>query len=238
MLKRFKAARSEAQEKKRQEEVALERKRLEVKVQTARVAFELAKLEHRLERPSGVQLKASETVLMTIDGVGLVEPRRAPSKWVGGSQGVSFRVAKGVSYRVGATRGHLVQGEETPTLIDQGTAVITDQRIIFLGSKRTTEWAFSKLLGFSLDDEEMAIFNVSNRQKASGLLYGKANDSSVDALLSAVIARYNSSDDHQAVVEGYAEALREVETQLAKFLSRSALQPGVIGQPSPPASSS
>lgn len=237
MLRRFKEARAEAQEKKRREVAALEVKRLEQSVQVARSALELAKLEHRLERPSGVQLKASETVFMTIAGVGLIEPRRAPSKWVGGSQGVSFRVAKGVSYRVGATRGHLVQGEETPTLIDKGTAVITDQRIIFLGSKRTTEWAFSKLLGFSLDDEAMAIFNVSNRQKASGLLYGKVNDSDVDAVLSAAIARFTSSDDHQAVVESYAEALRKVETQLDNVLSQSAKPPSGIGQLPPPSSS-
>lgn len=234
MFRRFKEARAEAQAKREREASEQLVKQLEYQVEVARGSYELSRLEKRPDRLDGIQLKTGETAYMTIDGVGLVEPRREPSKWVGGSQGVSFRVAKGASYRVGATRGHLVQGEEKPTLIDQGKAAITDQRIVFVGSKRSTEWSYAKLLGFSLDDEAMAIFNVSNRQKASGLFYGKAHDPDVDAVLSAAIARFSSADEHQAVIETYADALRQAEAQLSQAKGQTALQSDGTTQLPPP----
>ena len=36
-------------------------------------------------------------------------------------------------------------------MTDTGSFVVTNQRCVFVGSKRSTDWAFSKLLGYSLD---------------------------------------------------------------------------------------
>ncbi len=159
----------------------------------------------------GVLLKKGEVAHLVLENVGLVEPRRGPSTWVGGSQGVSFHVAKRVTYRVGATKGHLVQGDEAPTIIDTGTGVVTNQRIIFIGAKRTTEWAYVNLLGFSLEQTGTAIFNVSNRQKASGLSYPFYMDSIVDAAVSATIAAYAGPDEYAAVLHVFTQAVTEAE---------------------------
>jgi hypothetical protein len=49
--------------------------------------------------------------------------------YVGGSQGVSFRIMKGVSYRVGATRGHILK-EEALTETSRGFFIITNKRLL------------------------------------------------------------------------------------------------------------
>src|SRR5579864_7348210 len=80
-----------------------------------------------------LQARAGEAVFYSLDGVALIEPRRQPGHWQGGYSGFSFRIAKGVRYHVGGTRGHSVQGAEVPTPIDRGSVTITDQRVVFQG---------------------------------------------------------------------------------------------------------
>jgi len=62
-------------------------------------------------------------------------------------------------------RGHYVSGAPTPTAIDNGTVYVTNQRVIFQGSKQTRECKFAKLLGVQHDDVEgSTTLSVSNRQ--------------------------------------------------------------------------
>jgi hypothetical protein len=60
-------------------------------------------------------LKKNERAFFTLTGAGLVAPRRGQGHWQGGYSGFSFRVAKGVRYHVGGTRGTYVQDQEAPT---------------------------------------------------------------------------------------------------------------------------
>lgn len=189
----------------------------------AQAAMLAARLETRLPRVPGVQLKKNEVAFLVLDGVGLVEPRRMPGRWVGGSQGISFRVAKGVHYRVGQTRGTYQQGEERPQIIDTGLGVITSQRICFVGMKQTREWSFAKLVGFSLDEDGMAIFNVSNRQKASGFAYQAQVDHIIDAVVAAAVAQFEGPDEHEAVVAELESMYREVHAAWAQLSGASAV---------------
>lgn len=50
----------------------------------------------------GFMLKPGERTYLIARGVVLIEPRTAPGQFRGGSQGVSVRIAEGVSYRVGS----------------------------------------------------------------------------------------------------------------------------------------
>jgi hypothetical protein len=109
----------------------------------------------------GVMLKAGEVAYAVVEGAAFVEPKRAPGQWKGRSQGTSIRVAKGVRYRVGGSNGTFQQGEERPTPTDTGTFLITNQRFIFVGSKRTTEWAYSELISYA-DGPGTAFFNLSD----------------------------------------------------------------------------
>lgn len=154
-----------------------------------------------------------------------VEPRRLPGQWTGGSRGVSLRIAKGVTYRVGASKRTYQQGAEVFQPTDQGTFVITDRRCLFVGSKRTTEWAFSKLVGFSLEGVGSAIFNVSNRQKASGVIYGAELENTVDVLIAAAVARFQSEEAHATLVKELEDEYRVTYSQL-EAARASALPPG------------
>jgi hypothetical protein len=173
-------------DKRRERKAAEERARAQEAAEGARQAWddwtdellfclELARSGGLVDDGTGIVtmlLKKNEKVFMFGDGASLVEARRLPGEWVGRSQGVSLRVMKGVSYRIGGNRGTFQQGAEVPTVIDTGRLTISNQRIVFQGNKQTREWGFSKLIGYQHDpDLPITYFQVSNRQKTSGLLY-------------------------------------------------------------------
>jgi hypothetical protein len=123
---------------------------------------------------AGIMLKAGEVALWS-GAASLVEPRRQQGHYSGAYSGVSFRVAKGVRYTVGGSRGHYVPGPEVQTPIDSGRAVVTTGRVVFAGGKATREWAFSKLVSMdSSADDATVLISVSNRQKVSGVHLGKS----------------------------------------------------------------
>ena len=124
-----------------------------------------------------IMLKAGEHVVAKVTSTSLVEDRRGRGTYSGASHGVSIPVAtlggRSVRYRVGQTRGHYVQGEPTPTAIDNGTCFITNQRIIFQGAKQTRECLFAKLIGIEHDDQTgTTVISVSSREKPTTIHYG------------------------------------------------------------------
>ena len=139
-------------------------------------------------------LHKGEDPMLVLHGAGLIEPQRGPGHYEGGYSGFSFRVAKGVSYRIGGSRGTFRQGEETPTFIDTGTVTITNQRVVFQGAKQAREWAFAKMLGYEHDSHEpYTVVQVSNRQKVSGFLYDDANTALIRFRLGLATAMFNGS---------------------------------------------
>ena len=232
MLDRFKQSREVAATAKARSAAEYQLSDLALQANLAYESYLAAQLEHSESRLQGVQLKMGEIAYLVLDGVGLVEPRRAPTQWVGGSHGVSFNIAKGVRYRVGQTRGHVVQGEERPTIIDTGLGVVTNRRMLFIGAKRSTEWAYSKLLGYSLEHDSMAIFNVTNRQKASGFAYQTAVDHRVDAIVTAALAAFQGPEEHAEVLEAYKEAYLEVQQRWAALNTQ--LNPVRLNELPPP----
>jgi hypothetical protein len=146
-----------------------------------------------------LQLKRDELVVAQVQPVGLVESRRGKGHYQGGSSGFSFRVAKGINYRIGATRGTFVQGEEQLTPIDTGTVVVTTQRAVFLGGKQTREWAWSKLLGIDHEGaSNVTLLHVSNRQKASGVVTGGDAVAQLRFRLELAVALFNGTADDLA----------------------------------------
>jgi hypothetical protein len=122
---------------------------------------------------SPILLKKGEFLVLVLENAGLVEMGRERGTYQGGSQGVSIRITKGVYYRVGGHRGNFVPGPETLKIVDQGTSVITNQRVVFQGAGKTREWLFTKLIGVDHDPGKgVSMLHVSNRQRASGLAYG------------------------------------------------------------------
>jgi hypothetical protein len=120
-----------------------------------------------------VALKSGERVYRITEGATLVESRSKGGHWEGRSSGVSVRMTKSATYRLGESRGVYVRAEDKPTLIDRGTAVITDGRVAFAGAKQSREWLWAKCLGVQHQfDLPWTAISVSNRHRTSGLYYG------------------------------------------------------------------
>src|ERR1700730_8011854 len=79
-----------------------------------------------------INLKKDEVILWIFRGASRLEPKTSVS-YSGRSQGVSLRIMKGVSYRVGASKGHRI---ETPTLASKGSGdlYITSSAVYFVSS--------------------------------------------------------------------------------------------------------
>lgn len=143
----------------------------------------------------GIMLHAGEAVFYQVTGTALVEERKGPGQWKGRSQGFSIPIGsvhgRSVRYRVGSTRGHLVQGAPVPTAIDRGTVYVTNQRVIFQGAKQTRECVFAKLIGFEHDDGiGSTTFSVSNRQKPTTVQYGASLSGAFDFRLDLALAHF------------------------------------------------
>jgi hypothetical protein len=138
-------------------------------------------------------LKKGERSVFLFTGGGLFEPRRGPGHYQGASQGFSIPIGgTRVRYRIGQSRGTFIQGDENPTIIDTGTVVVTTQRVVFLGTKRTVEWAFSKLIAVQhYQNRPWTAIQVSNRQKVTGITYDAAHEHNLRLRLEAAVAMFN-----------------------------------------------
>jgi hypothetical protein len=169
-------------------------------------------------------LKPGEAVFALISPSMLVESRRGPGHYAGGSQGFSFRVAKGIHYRIGANRGTFVQGEEQLAVIDTGTVTVTSRRIVFQGAKQSREWAFAKVLGIQHDPAlPLTMISVSNRQKVSGFTYDEQHAPTVRFRVSMAVAVANGTT---------GELAADLDRQLAEL---DAARPGGAAAPTLPA---
>jgi hypothetical protein len=68
-------------------------------------------------------------------------------EYVGGSQGLSVRVMKGVYYRAGAFRGRVVEHEER-VHVDTGCVLVTNKNFYFAGSRKSMRLPYSKIVSF------------------------------------------------------------------------------------------
>jgi hypothetical protein len=159
-----------------------------------------------------IVLKKGETVFGSVTGVGLIELRKGAGHWQGGSSGISVPIGKvggrSIRYHVGATRGHYVQGTPHPEAVDRGTMYVTNQRIVFVGSSRTTECPFTKLVSVQRHPGELAVA-VSSRQRPTVLHYGPALDHWVALRLDLALSTFNGEADRFA--QNLAAQLAELE---------------------------
>jgi hypothetical protein len=84
----------------------------------------------------------------------------------GGSRGVSLRIMKGVSYRMGSQRGHIVTVGTQLQVGDIGTFSVTNQRIIFAGRVKTLTFMLKNLVSVEVFEDGLQL-GVSNRQTTS-----------------------------------------------------------------------
>lgn len=87
---------------------------------------------------------------------GLLDERVIDRYFVGASSGWSFRICRGVSYRIGSFRGRPVV-QRGVVEVDHGTFFITSQRFIYSGMKKTITIAARKIVDLDLYSDAIAI---------------------------------------------------------------------------------
>jgi hypothetical protein len=81
---------------------------------------------------------------------------RTRTQYIGASQGLSIPLGHGLRYRVSEFRGQPIQVEAL-TSVDQGSLVVTNQRVVFLGGKRDVSTPVAKLLQIEAFSNGLAI---------------------------------------------------------------------------------
>ena len=138
----------------------------------AEMALELRRLANGFEpiEESYLSRMPGEYVFYERDQVELREYKSAGRATSGGYGGASYRLSKNLSVSGGGIKATSKSLPEESTTIDSGSAIFTNQRVIFMGGNHTREWELSKLLGMEVGDNGFEVSAaVSGRQKTSAL---------------------------------------------------------------------
>lgn len=91
-------------------------------------------------------LQKGEALIWAFNNVAYYE-EKTRRQYVGGSHGVSFRIAKGVYYRVGSFRGQPVETTER-VHVDTGILAVTTKHLYFQGRTKTFRVRLDKVISF------------------------------------------------------------------------------------------
>jgi hypothetical protein len=105
---------------------------------------------------SPLSLKPKEHACVSVPAV--LARLTTRTRYAGGSQGFSFPIGHtGIRYRVGSFSGHPVQSSSI-TDVDQGTLVLTNMRIAFIGKLKSVVTQLPKLVHVELYDDALSVF--------------------------------------------------------------------------------
>ena len=91
-------------------------------------------------------LQKTEKIIWVFQNVDYYE-QKTKTRYVGGSQGISVRVARGLYYRTGTFKGERVQTDET-IHADTGLMGITNKHIYFAGANKRFRINYNKIVAF------------------------------------------------------------------------------------------
>ena len=149
-----------------QEHEALERIQRLFNIPSDKISAELQVLDkHKVLRQiqSGVLPTCHTNIILKKGEVAhfsyfadLIEERAVRGRYQGGSAGVSFRVAKGVNFRVGQSRG-TYHSDREPVAVSSGKLIVTNKRIIFDGDKKGFNITIGQLLSYEVFDNSILV---------------------------------------------------------------------------------
>jgi len=93
-----------------------------------------------------VNFQKGEKIAWAFKGAQYLEDKTR-RQFVGGTQGVSVRVMKGVYYRVGGFKAHPVDITER-TYVDSGWVILTNKNVYFAGTQKSIRLPYSKIISF------------------------------------------------------------------------------------------
>ena len=133
-------------------------------------------------------MRRGETVLWSIGGT-LYETKVVSRRYEGGSRGVSLRIVKGVSVRVGAQRGQLVT-EEGNVPVSSGLFVVTNQRLIFQGDAKSVSDSLDKILDINPSPNSLR-YSTSSRSKPRWVQFNRPDGEMCCAALNRAMREFH-----------------------------------------------
>lgn len=100
----------------------------------------------KVEVPVFFNFQKDEKVIWVWDRVGYYE-EKTRRQYVGGTRGLSIRVARGVYFRIGSFRGRPVETTERVP-VDTGLLVVTNKHLYFHGRTKTFRIRLDKIVAF------------------------------------------------------------------------------------------
>jgi hypothetical protein len=130
--------------------------------------------------------RAGESVHLEVL-VQMLDERVVRREMQGGSSGFSFRIAKGVSYRVGGMRGQSIPIRAVVP-VDQGIFSITSSRLAYIGQKKSFSIDWPKVLSVEPVADGIHM-SFTSRSKSATLQYLEPSRAE---LVAAIVSRYIS----------------------------------------------
>jgi hypothetical protein len=115
-------------------------------------------------------LQKNESLVWLFNSVSLLEEKTTRS-YVGGYQGMSIKVMKGVYYRVGAFKGHPV---ESTQMVNKGygSLGVTTKNIYFAGSQKSLRVPYNKVITFIPYSDGIGIHTDAKTAKPIAFITG------------------------------------------------------------------
>jgi hypothetical protein len=102
---------------------------------------------HQIYGQLPLALQKKEQVIWVFNNTKYYESQTR-THYVGGSQGMSFRVMKGVYYRAGAFRGEPVQITNL-VHVDTGLFIVTNKHLAFIGQQKSVRVKHEKIISYT-----------------------------------------------------------------------------------------
>lgn len=139
---------------------------------------------------ANIVLKKGEQVYWS-EPASLLEEKVLSRHYEGGYSGFSFRVMKGVSYRVGGFRGYPVVEKGNVSTSD-GELIFSSKRLIFRGDRKSFATNLDKILDIQFYANGIQ-FSENNRSKPRLIQFNDRNNMDiVGSILSYIVNHYSS----------------------------------------------
>jgi len=165
-----------------------------------------------------LSLQKGEKAIYERGGVQLREYKGTGSSFQSGNAGVIVRATNNIGVTLGGSRGSLTPNPEQQTVIDVGTLIFTNQRILFAGPNHAREWEFSKLINFSTGDNGfVADIAVSNRPRVSAIAADSQHGITPGIMASICIDLFQDGEDRaRATAQELIDGIRSIAAESSK----------------------
>jgi hypothetical protein len=165
-----------------------------------------------------LSLQKGEKAIYERGGVQLREYKGTGSSFQSGNAGVIVRATNNIGVTLGGSRGSLTPNPEQQTVIDVGTLIFTNQRILFAGPNHAREWEFSKLINFSTGDNGfVADIAVSNRPRVSAIAADSQHGITPGIMASICIDLFQDGEDKaRATAQELIDGIRSIAAESSK----------------------